>query len=143
MQYKYLENIALADTAFEAYGESKEELFIHSAKAMANVMVDIGKVQAKEEKKVSVKADTLTNLLHNYLSELVYLKDTNSMVFSAFSVTITEQGKELVLDGRAKGQSISELGADTLKTDVKAVTWHQFSIEEKENKWTARVILDV
>jgi SHS2 domain-containing protein len=143
MEYTYLEDIALADTAFEAYGESEEMVFVHSAQAMANVMADIKNVQAKEEKQIAVQADTLTNLLHNYLSELVFLKDENSIVFSEFSVTISEQGKGWVLNGTARGQFISELDATILKTDVKAVTWHQFSIEEKDGNWTARVIVDV
>jgi SHS2 domain-containing protein len=30
-----------------------------------------------------------------------------------------------------------------LKADVKAITYYQFKVEEKDGKWTARVVVDI
>ena len=40
MPYHYLDDVAIADIAFEAYGESKEEMFIAASDALMNVMVE-------------------------------------------------------------------------------------------------------
>ena len=37
MPYRYLENIAIADAAFEAWGETMEEMFMAAADAAVNV----------------------------------------------------------------------------------------------------------
>jgi len=39
MPYRYLEDIALADAAFEVWADSLEELMIEAADAAVNVMV--------------------------------------------------------------------------------------------------------
>ncbi len=40
MPFRFLEDIATADVAFEAWGDSKEAMFTAAADAAMNVMVD-------------------------------------------------------------------------------------------------------
>ena len=48
MAYRYLEDIAIADVAFEAWGKSREALFRAAAEATLNVMVgDLDSVAPK------------------------------------------------------------------------------------------------
>lgn len=143
MKYRFLEDIALADTAFEAFGRNEKELFENSALAVSEVMAETKKVKPKKSKKIELKAETLEQLLHNWLEELVFLKDAEEMVFCKFSAKIEIAGKKFVLNAKAFGQKIPELNEKILKTDVKAVTWHQFGIQKTKKGFTARVILDV
>ena len=40
MPYQFLEHIAIADAAFQAWGETVEEMFIAASDAIINIMVD-------------------------------------------------------------------------------------------------------
>ena len=71
--YRYLEEIATADVAFEAWGATLEEAFLAAADATLNTMVeDIGTVAQREHREISISADALDLLLFELLQELVY-----------------------------------------------------------------------
>lgn len=143
MKYRFLEEIALADTAFEAFGKTEKELFENSALALAEVMAETKKVKPKKSKKIELKAETLEQLLHDWLEELVFLKDEQEIVFCKFQAKIQKKAEKYFLGATVFGQKISELNEKILKTDVKAVTWHQFGIQKTKKGFTARVVLDV
>lgn len=142
MPYKFLEDIAIADVAFEATGKTLEELFDSSALALENTQVkDLKSVKHKVEKKIEVEADTIEMLLFNFMQELIFLKDAKLLLFSKFSIKITE-GKKWKLKVRAYGEK-PNMKKHELLVDVKAVSLHNFKVEETENGWKADVILDV
>jgi len=143
MKYRFLEEIALADTAFEAFGRNESELFGNAALAVSETMAETKKLKPKEKREIELKSDTLELLLHSWLSELVYLKDVEETIFSRFKVKIIKEKKRFKLNAQIAGQRISEIGPDVIKTDVKAVTWHEFRIEKTKKGFTARVVLDV
>ena len=66
MPYRYLEHTA--DALFEAWGETREELFSAAADALLNVMVeDLATVAAKEEIPLRVEHEEMDLLLFAYL----------------------------------------------------------------------------
>ena len=68
MSYKFLEDISLADVAFEASGKTLEELFESAALATTNVMIkDLKTIKPKIKKKIKLHASTVENLLHDFL----------------------------------------------------------------------------
>ena len=142
MKYRFLEEIALADTAFEAFGKTEKELFENAALGVFEVMADTKKVKGKEKKKVKIKADTLEKLLHVWLEEIVYIKDVEGMVFNRSECKVTINDGKFECEGNLQGQKVLELNERILKTDVKAITWHKFKIK-KEKGFTATVVLDV
>jgi SHS2 domain-containing protein len=87
-KFKFLEEIATADVAFEAYGSSESELFENAALAVEETMVDTAQIGQKVKKKIAVESEELDKLLFDFLSELVYFKDADFLLFSKFSVTI-------------------------------------------------------
>ena len=53
MAYQYLDDVATADIAFRASGETLEEIFFSSAEATMNVMVeDLKSISAVERKTI-------------------------------------------------------------------------------------------
>jgi SHS2 domain-containing protein len=65
--------------AFEAWGATKEEVFLAAADATLNTMVEeIGTVAPRERRVFSLAADSLDLLLFDLLQELVYHKDAGS-----------------------------------------------------------------
>ena len=75
MKFKVLEDVAIADIAFEAYGKNLNELFENSALAIFEESADLNKVEGKEKKSVKIEADNIENLLFDFLSELLFIKN--------------------------------------------------------------------
>lgn len=142
MPFKYIPEIATADIAFEATGKNEEELFEQCALAVEQTMVDIKNVKAKEKREIKVESDALDKLLFNFLSELLYYKDAEKLLFSKFSVKISEKGNVHKLKATAKGEKI-DLKKHVLHNDVKAVTWHMFKIEKTRAGYKALIVVDV
>jgi len=139
--YRYIDEIAPADQAFEAWGDSLEELFTSCAEATFEVMTDLSKVEPQESFPLQIETETLEELLYLFLSELIFLKDTHNTFFSKFNLRI-EAGDQLKLSGEISGEKIKP-EKHILKTDVKAVTYHQFQVKRTEEGYYARVVLDL
>lgn len=141
MSYKLLEDIAIADIAFEATGKTMEEVFESCADAFSNISANAKKIQPKVKKEIKVQGDTIEELLYNFLGELIYLKDVEQLLFAKYEVKI-KKTKNYELIASAYGQNLNEIRKE-LKDDVKAVTMHMFEVKQMEKGWKARVILDI
>ena len=141
--YRYLEGIATADVAFEAWGETKEETFLAAADATLNTMVEeIGTVAPRERRVFSLTADSLDLLLFDLLQELVYHKDAERLLLRVRDLRIEETGSGYRLHAEAIGETIDR-ARHPLLADVKAVTLHRLSMEKTPSGWRAVVVLDV
>jgi SHS2 domain-containing protein len=65
----------------------------------------------------------------------------DAVVFSRFAVKVTE-GPLLRLEATCIGAPIRQ-DQMRMRADVKAVTYHLFSVERGEDGWRARVVLDI
>ena len=141
--YRYLEEIATADVAFEAWGTTREETFLAAADATLNTMVaEIGTVTPRERRVFSLAADSLDLLLFDLLQELVYHKDAGRLLLRVRDLRIEETGSGYRLHADAIGETIDP-GRHPLLADVKAVTLHRLSVEKTPSGWRAVVVLDV
>ena len=138
MKFKFLEDMATADVAFEAYGKTLEEAFSNAALAMFEVQTDIEKVKPTISKDIEIVSENKESLLFDWLSELLYLRDINSMFFSKFEIKI-EKNDKFKLAGKIYGENIE---GHELRTEVKGVSYQMMKIEE-EPEVKVRVILDV
>lgn len=142
MPYKFLEDIAIADVAFEATGKTPEELFESAGLAVTNTQVkDLKSVKQKVSKNITAESDAIEMLLFNFLQELIFLKDAKLLLFNKFDIKIT-QGKKYKLKAKAYGEKL-DMKKHELLVDVKAVSLHNFKVEETKGIWKADVILDV
>ena len=142
-QYRILDEIALADLAFEASGGSPSELFLAAARAVIETMVNPATVRPSWQHRVERQAPDLPSLLFDWLSDIVFLKDAKGVVFHEATVTVAciEQGAWL-LQGQLTGEPIDSTRHE-LRADVKAVTKHLYEVSEKDGRWVARVVLDI
>lgn len=143
MSYKFLEDISIADVAFEAQGKTLEELFKEAALAVTNTMVkDVRAIEQKTSKSIEVGAGDVEMLLFQFLQELIFYKDAELLLFSRFDLAIEQKNSTWHLRGKAHGEEISP-GRHELLVDVKAVSLHNFKVEETSRGWQATVIIDV
>jgi len=143
MPYTFIENVTLADIAFEAWGKDLGETFRSAADATMNVMVEeLDSIQPKESREISVEHDALDLLLFNFLQEFIYYKDAEQLLLRASEIDIRGKGKGYRLKATALGEKIDP-HRHRMRVDVKAVTLHRFSLEQANNGWKASVILDI
>ncbi len=140
-EYIFLDDIATADVAIESRGDTLEELFTASAMATFEVMADISRIQPKIKKTLHLENSEIDGLLFDWLAELIYLKDSEFMLFGKYDLKITKN-TNYQLDAEILGEEINQSKHD-LRCDVKAITFHLFEVYEKNGKWISRFILDI
>jgi len=143
MPYRYLEDVATADAAFEARGDTVEEIFLAAAEATTRVMIeDPDTIRAKETIFFHLENTELDMLLFDFLQEIIFLKDSRRLLLRMVSLQIDRECSPLTLTAEAVGEAMIQ-GHHPLLTDVKAVTLHRFEIKQNEGGWIATVILDI
>lgn len=141
MKYRFLPHTA--DTMFEAYGKSLEELFENCALATEEVMVKLETLDLEESYDIVLESDSLENLLYDFLSELIFLKDTEGLLFKKFNVTIQHKNKKYELLAKCEGEIINHKKHE-LGDDAKAITMHEFELKQKQDRsWYAKVLIDI
>ncbi|WP_143713864.1 archease [Candidatus Chrysopegis kryptomonas] len=138
MPFKFNEDIAIADVAVEVWANTIEELFCDSALALSEVMVDTKTVEPRIEKEINLSSNSLDMLLYDFLSEIVYFKDAQSLLFSKFEVKIDN----LSLNAKLWGEEINR-EKHALRIDVKAVTLYRFDLRNENGIWRAEFVLDI
>jgi SHS2 domain-containing protein len=138
--YRFLPDVALADIAFEADAQTINGLFEECAVAMSAIMVDPKTLGQKTVRKFSVKSESLDRLLYDFLTDLIIVKDVDSLLFREFKVNVSPDGRSL--SAVAKGEPIDR-EKHKLRNDVKAVTMHMFGVRHEGKRWKAKVVLDI
>ncbi len=131
-----------ADVGIRGTGKSKEEAFAECAKAMFSVMVDLKEIDSEEKFDIEIETNDLESLLVDFLNHLLYLRDVNEILFNRFDLYIINEGDEWKLNGKAFGEKINKKKYD-IKSDVKAASYHQLKVEEKDGEWIAQCVVDV
>ena len=143
MLYRYLEDVAIADIAFEASGGSLRELFTAAAEATINVMVeDLRSIRPLQTRYFRFINNDLEMLLFDFLQELIYLKDAEMLLLRIVSIEIKKKDIEYILRATAKGETLKPKIHEQ-RVDVKAVTLHKFQLKRAAGGWSANIILDV
>jgi SHS2 domain-containing protein len=89
MAYRYRDDIATADVAFEAWGETPEAMFTAAAEATMKVMVaDLETISPVVTRRVEVGAEDVEMLLFALLQELIFYKDAEQLLLRVVSIQI-------------------------------------------------------
>jgi SHS2 domain-containing protein len=139
--YRFVEDVAVADVAFEARADSLGDLFAACGRATFDVMVDLDHVKPVETIGVELTNETREGLLFDWLDELIFRKDTDALVFSEFHVTVEQVEAGFTLKATLRGEPISP--GLPMRLDVKAPTAHRLEVARADGGWTAHVVLDV
>ena len=142
--YRFREEIALGDLAFEATGDSVSELCAAAALAVIETMVDPLSVETNWTQEVRLSQADIEDLLFEWLNAIVFIKDAEGVVFHNVRVRVNRDSEKGLwhLDGTLIGDRV-EVTRQTLRTDVKAVTKHLYEVGQKDRAWFAHVVLDV
>jgi protein archease len=143
MPYEFLEDVAIADIAFKAQGNDLVELFTAAADATMNVMVEeLDSIRPMERREFNLKNEALDMLLFDFLQELIYYKDAEQLLLRVDRLGFREEHGRHHLSAQTAGEMIDPERHLT-RVDVKAVTLHQFQLQQTPQGWEATVILDI
>ena len=143
MPYRFREDIAPADVAFEAWGKTREELFSACAEALLATMVEEPEEVVRcREVPISLEDTELDLMLVAFLQELIFCKDARRLLLHADQVRIVRQNGGFGLEALAAGEEIDR-GRHRLAVDVKAVTLFHLRVVREDDLWKATVVLDV
>ena len=134
MRYEVLEHTA--DVMIRCTGKDLEECFENAAYAMFDQIVDTSRIDDPVERTVEITADDDEERLYSFLSELLFVMDTESLVFNSFEVTF--DGDKVICVCRGEPLDVKKHHA---KSEIKAVTYHMLSVKRDVPEVT--VIFDV
>jgi SHS2 domain-containing protein len=142
MEYEILEH--RADLKIRAFGRTKEELFSNMLKGMISGLRPEILNSETETRNIEIKSPDLESLLVDFLSEVLYLTQVNKEIytdikFKKLNDPSMNSGQVAELEGELVGQKVQRFGED-----IKAVTYYELKIEQKEDKnWEATVLFDI
>ncbi len=128
-----------ADIGFRVRARTLPELFAKSAAALVSLIVDTKPAVAHLEIHLAATGSDYESLLVNWLNEILYYTDSESIVFASFEIRTLDATRIEAL-GRGEHRDAAKHPA---KLDVKAVTYHQLKLFQDADGWTSEVYVDV
>lgn len=143
MPYQFIDDRAIADVEFRAWGPDLAEVFSAAATATMQVMIEnLHSIQPKQHRQILLKNDTLDILLFDFLQEFIYWKDSEQLLLRPRAIKIEEKNRGYCLQAEISGEILNPQRHQQ-GVDVKAITLHHFSLEPDDKGWVANVILDI
>jgi SHS2 domain-containing protein len=137
LQFRVLEHTA--DVGFEAFGATREEVFANAARALFDLIVELDTIEPCEEARVEVTGPDPASVLVNWLSEVLFLFDTEGWIFREFEIQTLHDNS---LSAFARGEKFQR-SRHQAKLLVKAITYHQLALEKTGQGWRAQVYVDI
>ena len=138
MSYKTLEHAT--DAIIEVTADNLKEAFKTAGISVIETILDISKVEEKENKKIVVEGKDLRYLLYNWLEEIIILTITEGFAGKRIQVEMNEDDKWRIT-AEIFGESI-DLKKHEFKVEIKSPTFHDMRIEQNE-KIVMRYLLDL
>jgi SHS2 domain-containing protein len=130
-----------ADKAIEAWGATLAELFTAAAEGMISESEDCSRIPRDREWEIEVEGESAEDLMHAWLSELLWVAERDEAMPCEIEVDAVEQGPWR-LRGRARGGRPPRESPHT-GAPVKAVTYHGLRVWQEDGLWRCRVVFDV
>ena len=127
-----------ADIGIKAYGKNLSECFENAAVGMFDIISDTKRIKPVGEYEISLKSDTIEELLVDWLSKLLTISDINNVLFGKFAVSINEE--KCKLNAKVYGENFDS-ERHTVGKEIKAVTYH--ILEVNKEKGYVQVLFDI
>ena len=128
-----------ADIGIRAFGRTVEEVFVHAAEALFEVLTDLDSIRGHLTREVEINGSDREDLFVRWLGELLYLCEGEGYLFREFSIFHLTPTS---LKAGARGERFDP-SRHEFKTEIKAVTYHQVEVAQKDGIWVGKVIFDI
>jgi SHS2 domain-containing protein len=123
----------------EVWGADFAELAAEAARALFALITDLETVRAENGVSVEVQAESDEQLLVTWLTELLFLFETELWLFSRFEIETVEDG---VLKAEAWGERLDP-ARHPVDREVKAVTYHRLGLEREKDRFRTTIVFDL
>ncbi|MBD2525825.1 archease [Nostoc sp. FACHB-133] len=124
-----------ADWAYRVWGRNLTQLFIQAAIALY-YLADVELTsESSITRKIQLQGVDYVSLLVAWLNELLYLHESENLAFNQFKI--------LHLDAHSLEAEVTGTYVQNWQKLIKAVTYHNLSIQETEKGLEATLVLDV
>lgn len=128
-----------ADLGLRVKASDLESLFADAGRGLTSIIVaNLQGIRPAREVTLRVTGARRDDLLFDWLSEILYLFDSEHLLLSDFTVRLDEDG----LQATARGEPLDE-NRHRAEREVKAITYHGLRVEQTPDGWLAEVIVDI
>jgi SHS2 domain-containing protein len=128
-----------ADVGLTARADSPAELLDALAECMCDLVCPRKNVSSDNKRTIAVQAPDFEALTVDFLEAVLGAIQTDRFAVASVTVTnVTQTSAGAELSGTALDPQRHEI-----LTEIKAVTYHELEVVERDGQWTARVILDL
>jgi SHS2 domain-containing protein len=128
-----------ADMGIWVWGKTKSALFTHAGLALFDLITDRRQVDPTVTEQVKVSGIDSSDLLINWLRELLFFWTGETRLVGSVEVT---SFADTEMTGRVSIASYNP-GRHEVRHDIKAVTYHQVAVRRMSERWEAEIIFDV
>jgi SHS2 domain-containing protein len=127
-----------ADVGIRAFGQSQAEAYANAARGMFSLIAELDTIRTGLSRRIKVEAPDCETLLVAWLNELIFLFDTEQILFSRFDIqTISDT----YLQAHCQGEKVDPQRHE-IKIGIKSATYHMLKVEQT-SRWQVQVILDI
>ncbi len=128
-----------ADAGIRARGDTLAELLAACAEGMLSVLIEGGKGEEAAATEIAIEAESADVLVHSWLRELLFRFSAEGLVPRRFQFhEATPTRLRATCHGERFDPTRHQGG-----TEIKAVTYHGFKVEQTPEGWVAEVLFDV
>jgi SHS2 domain-containing protein len=128
-----------ADLGLRVRAADLPTLFADAGRGLTSMIApNLDSIRPVREIRLQIAGSHRDDLLFDWLSEILYLFESEHLLLSRFEVEIDAEG----LHGTARGEPVDE-GRHALEHEVKAITYHGLKVDETPDGWLAEVIVDI
>ena len=128
-----------ADIALHVWGDTLESLFRSAAEGYYAVVGDLKSCGATGTESLRINTTDVDGLLHDFLCELLFRFETGGLMLRDF---VFERLDDTGLQATAACDKV-DTDASVFDREVKAVTFHDLSIIERDGRYEVTVVLDI
>jgi SHS2 domain-containing protein len=128
-----------ADLGIIVKGPDIKSLFVLAAQAMTDIMVKGDIRDRKVIRDVLVEGEDFPDLMVRWLGEILYLFEGENLILNSIEI---KSISPVQLKSTLTLTSFEPKYHQVLR-EIKAVTYHQISVDKTNDGWEARVIFDI
>ena len=128
-----------ADAGLRVEAADLETLFAEAGRGLFSLIVsDLDDVEPRTTREFAIDGDDVEYLLFDWLSELLFIFESERLLLSVFNVSVGPHA----LEASAAGERVDRV-RHQMEHEIKAITYHGFVVERTTHGWAAEVIVDI
>jgi len=136
-KYKLIDHTA--DIGIQVFGSDSQELFTNAALALFDVITEMDVIKGRDSCNIAASGEDWPDLMINWLREVLYLWNGKEMLVKSVQILSLSENNisaRIYFDAYTPDRHM-------IKTEIKAVTYHQLQVKSSPSGWEAQIIFDI